>query len=147
MHETIPPFPQHAFMGWCSVKAERQIYFHLFIKIEKEEAWCTHQSSVFHCIIINRFDLCTSVNIVSLSAFRLVFFVHCGLILQNRNMPHVIGEFRINCAPQRIATLTETRVMLQVVRVFTAISETSRHSSFSGNQPKGAETNSNVLSH
>jgi len=27
MRGAIPPFPQYAFKAWCSVKAQRQLYF------------------------------------------------------------------------------------------------------------------------
>jgi hypothetical protein len=30
----IPPFPQYAFMAWCSVKAQGQLYLYLYFKIK-----------------------------------------------------------------------------------------------------------------
>jgi hypothetical protein len=30
MSGAIPPLPQYAFMAWCSVKAQGQLYFYLF---------------------------------------------------------------------------------------------------------------------
>jgi hypothetical protein len=30
MSGAIPPFPQYAFMAWCSVKAQEQLYLYLF---------------------------------------------------------------------------------------------------------------------
>jgi len=29
MRRAIPPLPQYAFMAWCSVKAQRQVYLYL----------------------------------------------------------------------------------------------------------------------
>jgi hypothetical protein len=31
MSETILPFPQYAFMAWCSVKSQGQLYFYLYV--------------------------------------------------------------------------------------------------------------------
>jgi len=31
MRGAIPPLPQYAFMVWCSVKAQGQLYLHLMI--------------------------------------------------------------------------------------------------------------------
>jgi len=30
MHGAISPVPQHAFMAWCSVKKEAQVYLYLY---------------------------------------------------------------------------------------------------------------------
>jgi hypothetical protein len=40
MREAIPPFPQYAFMAWCSVEAEWQLYFYQSFQhsIEKNES-------------------------------------------------------------------------------------------------------------
>jgi hypothetical protein len=33
MSGAIPPFPQYAFMPWCSVKAQGQLYFFFSIQL------------------------------------------------------------------------------------------------------------------
>jgi hypothetical protein len=35
MSETIPPLPQYAFMAWCSVKAQGQLYLYLYLYLYK----------------------------------------------------------------------------------------------------------------
>jgi hypothetical protein len=38
MHGATPPFPQYAFMAWCSVKAQGQLYLyvhHSFARVPK----------------------------------------------------------------------------------------------------------------
>jgi hypothetical protein len=37
MSGAIPPFPQYAFMAWCSVKSLGQLYFYLYFT-NREEA-------------------------------------------------------------------------------------------------------------
>jgi hypothetical protein len=34
MSEAIPPLPQYAFMAWCSVKAQGQLYLHLYLQAD-----------------------------------------------------------------------------------------------------------------
>jgi hypothetical protein len=38
MSGVIPPLPQYAFMAWCSVKAQGQLYLYLNGKEHKEES-------------------------------------------------------------------------------------------------------------
>jgi len=46
MSGTIPSFPQYAFMAWCSVKAQGQLYIYLYLSsigtclsAEVQNAW------------------------------------------------------------------------------------------------------------
>jgi hypothetical protein len=36
MHDATPLLPQHAFMAWCSIKAEGQVYLYLLQSVKME---------------------------------------------------------------------------------------------------------------
>jgi hypothetical protein len=48
MSGAIPPLPQYGFMAWCSVKAQGQIYFYLYVLILSFHLRLGLPSGVFH---------------------------------------------------------------------------------------------------
>jgi hypothetical protein len=58
MRGDIPPLPHYAFMAWCLVKAQEQLYFYLYFEVccyilvgIKTDIEMVRQNDVFFCFI------------------------------------------------------------------------------------------------
>jgi hypothetical protein len=70
MSGAIHPFPQYAFMAWCSVKAQRQLYLCLMILIQTQRLFST--KSYVRMIINGGFR---KMGISSHASFKVIFIL------------------------------------------------------------------------
>jgi hypothetical protein len=58
MSGVIPPLPQYAFMAWCSVKAQGQLYLYLYMNVNTVKSTKNRTCIKWKCAFIRKF-LCS----------------------------------------------------------------------------------------